>query len=83
MSDDFSANPPCDMNVPSALVGMNPIKSTSMVCQGEIETKLTTGSAYPVSQNLMTFAESGARKTACSSLLYKPFQERNGKDGKL
>src|SRR3546814_527472 len=66
-----------NVQAPDALIGLALINAMTMACQALIKVKLPMGQLRPVTQYVMTVAESGERKTAVDSLLLAPYREHD------
>lgn len=66
-----------NIQAPDALIGLALINAMTMACQALIKVKLPMGQVRPVTQYVMTVAESGERKTTVDSLLLAPYREHD------
>src|SRR3546814_12018248 len=68
-----------NVHAPDALIGLALINAMTMACQALIQVKLPMGQLRPVTQYVLTVADSGDRKTAVDSLLFAPDRELDRK----
>lgn len=66
-----------NVQAPDALIGLALINAMAMACQALIKVKLPMGQVRPVTQYVMTIAESGERKSTVDEVLLAPYREHD------
>lgn len=66
-----------NVQAPDAMIGLALINAMAMACQPLIKVKLPMGQVRPVTQYVMTVAESGERKSTVDELLLSPYREHD------
>jgi Protein of unknown function (DUF3987) len=64
------------VQAPLATCGQSVLAAAALSTQGHVDVELPTGEAKPLSENFLTIAASGERKSACDHLAVWPIRKR-------